>query len=98
MINTLNMYDEDGSDEIHDLIQQLRDSDYIVFYSQRMYGTLPRLPARYPISGQYYRLLFSGRLGYQLDAFFTSYPSLLGVAFVDDTFSEPGLPVPAPAR
>jgi hypothetical protein len=96
VINTLNMYDEDGPEKIDHLIQQLRDSDYIVFYSQRMYGTLPRLPARYPISTDYYRLLFSGQLGYQLDAFFTSYPRFLGVAFVDDTLSEPGLPVPAP--
>lgn len=93
-IGTLNMYDDDNASKLDHLVQELSDSDYIVFYSQRLYGTIPRLPERYPLSSQYYRLLFSGQLGYGLDAFFTSYPSLLGVAFVDDTLNDPGLVAP----
>lgn len=95
VINTLNMYDPDNSAKLDHLVQVLGDSDYIVFYSQRLYGTLPRLPERYPLSREYYRLLFSEQLGFRLEAAFASYPSLLGVAFVDDTLSDPGLPTPA---
>ncbi|MGQ9674917.1 MAG: DUF2298 domain-containing protein [Chloroflexota bacterium] len=95
VINTLNMYDQDNSAKLDHLVQVLGDSDYIVFYSQRLYGTLPRLPERYPLSQEYYRLLFSEQLGFRLEATFASYPNLLGVAFVDDTFTDPGLPTPA---
>ena len=73
---------------------ELAGADYVVFYSNRLYGTIPRLPERYPLSGEYYRLLFSGKLGYELADVQTSYASLAGVTFVDDTLSRPGIPSP----
>ena len=75
---------------------RLARADYIVLYSNRLYGTVSRLPDRYPVSRAYYQTLFAGGLGYDLAESFASYPSLLGVGFVDDTFGRPDLEPPAP--
>ena len=91
----LPMYEDDRPDKIALLAETLADADYLVFFSNRLYGTIPRLPERYPVSTEYYRLLFSERLGYTLEDVQTSYPSLFGVAFADDTVGRPGLPTPS---
>src|SRR5262249_14812201 len=57
-------------------------------------GTIPRLPDRYPMSRRYYELLFGEQLGFQLVADFDRFPELGPVALVDDTLSDPRLPVP----
>ena len=90
----LPLYDNDDAKKLDTMIQQLQTADYIVFYSNRLYGTIPRLPGRYPITTRYYKLLFGAELGFRLAHYTTSYPNLLGISFVDDTFSRPGLPVP----
>ncbi len=87
-------YDEDTVDKMDRLAQQLEAADYLAFYSNRTYGSIARLPDRYPLTSRYYQLLFSGNLGYRLERSFTSYPELLGVAFVDDTFGRAALPEP----
>jgi YYY domain-containing protein len=94
--NELPMYDPDGPLKLDVLSEELADAETLVFFSNRLYGTLPRIAERYPASTAYYKLLFSGRLGYELADFEATYPSLLGVSFVHDTFSRPGLPVPEP--
>ena len=90
----LAMYDPDGAPKLETISEALASAETLVFYSNRLYGTLPRLPERYPMSAAYYELLFSGRLGYELAHFEAKYPALLGVSFVHDTFSRPGLPEP----
>ena len=72
----------------------LSSADYMTVYSNRLYGTVSRLRERYPVSREYYRQLFNGELGYTLETYFTSYPNLFGVGFVDETFDRPGLPPP----
>ena len=91
----LPMYNDDRPYKINQISDLLARSDVLTLYSNRLYGTVPRLEDRYPVSREYYRLLFEGHLGYQLEAHFTSYPSLFGVALVDDTFRRPRLPTPA---
>ena len=71
---------------------------YLVFYSNRMYGTIPRLPERYPATSDYYHALFRGELGFELAHFETAYPNLFGVALKHDTFGRPGLPEPPALR
>ena len=93
-IRELPLYDGDGEHKLRRLVEELSDADYVVFYSNRLYGTIPRLPERYPISGAYYRTLFSGDLGYELANVETSYPGLGGVSIVDDTFRRPIVPEP----
>ena len=91
----LPMYNDDRPYKINQISDLLARADVLTLYSNRLYGTVPRLEDRYPVSREYYRLLFEGHLGYQLEAHFTSYPSLFGVALVDDTFRRPRLPTPA---
>ena len=93
-IRELPLYNEDTQAKLRRIADELAGADYVVFYSNRLYGTIPRLPDRYPFSGEYYRLLFSGKLGYELADVQTSYAALAGVTFVDDTLSRPGVPSP----
>ena len=93
-IRELPLYENDGPEKLAQLSDMLAEADYLVFFSNRLYGTIPRLPSRYPISAEYYRLLFSGQLGYQLVNAETAYPRLAGVALVHETFQRPGVPRP----
>ncbi len=88
------MYENDRAGKTAIVADALADADYLVFFSNRLYGTIPRLPERYPVSTEYYRLLFAEQLGYTLADVQTSYPSLLGIGFLDDTLGRPGLPAP----
>ena len=90
----LPMYEDDRFAKTALIGETLADADYLVFFSNRLYGTIPRLPERYPVTTEYYRLLFSERLGYTLENVQTSYPTLFGVAFMDDTLGRPNLPAP----
>ena len=92
----MEVYDEESPAKRTEMIERLAGADYLLFYSNRQYGTISRLPERYPMTQEYYELLFDGRLGYELVHWETSYPSLLGVSFQDDTFRRAGLPTPEP--
>ncbi len=93
-IEELPIYEYDRPSKFRRMSELLAEADYITQYSNRLYGTVSRLPERYPTSREFYRLLFSGELGYTLEAHFTSYPNLLGIGFVDETFKRPDLPPP----
>src|SRR5262249_54345316 len=66
----------------------LDSADYIVLSSNRLYLSIPRLPRRYPLTTKYYEWLFDGKLGFDLDQTFASYPSLLGITINDDSSDE----------
>ena len=83
-----------GSKAEH-LADALANADYLVLFSNRLYGSIPTLPDRYPLSSRYYRLLFAGDLGFEVDYVAEAHPNFLGVSFVHDTFSRPGLEAPA---
>ena len=95
-VQELPLYDPDSIGKMRNLASSLSQADYLLFYSHRLYGTIPRLPERYPLSTDYYKRLFGGELGYALERSFTSYPNLPGIAFKDEIFSRPGLPTPKP--
>ena len=90
----LPLYEDDTPQKVGRVSDMLAEADYLVFYSNRLYGTIPRLPERYPVSREYYRALFTGRLGYDLAHAETAYPTLAGFSFVHETFARPDLPVP----
>ncbi|MBX7214756.1 MAG: glycosyltransferase family 39 protein [Thermoflexales bacterium] len=94
-VQELAMYEADTAQKADLLSRALTQSDYIVLFSNRLYGTVGRLVQRYPLSHEYYRLLFSGDFGYEL-VYSANAPVQLGpVALYEDTFTRPGLPVPA---
>ena len=93
----LQMYEADTPQKLDHIVFTLGQADYIVFYSSRLYGSIPRLPDRYPMATEYYTRLFGGELGYTMIAYTSSYPGLAAIAIADDTFTRPGLPSPVHA-
>ena len=97
-VRELPMYERDDRRKLERVSDELAGADYVVFYSNRLYGTIPRLPERYPLSSEYYRLLFSGELGYELAHVETRYPRLAGVYLRARHVAQAGPPRPRPAR
>lgn len=79
----MELYNEDTPEMRQGLYRWLDDADWIFLASNRLYASIPRLPARYPLTTEYYRALFAGELGFDLAADFTSYPALGPVVFPD---------------
>ncbi len=81
----------DTQEKMLELAERLSRADYLIFYSHRPYASASRDPERFPYSNNYYRLLFSGDLGYRLHREFVTHPSLGGVTFRHDALGSSGL-------
>jgi hypothetical protein len=84
---TFPAYDADSAEKQELLLDMLEASDYIVLPTNRLYGTLARLPERYPMSSRFYQALFAEELGFELVHFDRVRPNLLGVYWADDGLS-----------
>ncbi len=84
----LTIYEPDNNQKINYYAEKLSSADYLILSSRRLYGTLMYLPEKYPITSRYYKLLFSGELGYEKIAEFSSYPAIFGVTINDDSSEE----------
>jgi hypothetical protein len=65
------------------LLQILDESDYLVLPSQRSIWSTCRLPNNYPMTMEYYRALFDGRMGFSEVASFSA-PLKLGPLQISD--------------
>ncbi|HKG55201.1 MAG TPA: DUF2298 domain-containing protein, partial [Anaerolineales bacterium] len=81
-------YEDDNPDKLNKMVDNLTQADYIILSSNRLYDSIPRLPVRYPLTSRYYKLLFSGDLGFERLKDFTSYPTFLGIQFPDQVAEE----------
>ena len=84
-------YDADDSRKVDHLAGVLDGADYVFLFSNRAYGALSRLPERYPLMRQYYRLLLTGQLGYEVVNAEATYPTLFGISFANQTLGPLGL-------
>ncbi len=84
----LPLYDPDEPKKIDTIIQMLSQSTYLNMTSNRLYGSIPRMPERYPMTTEYYRRLFAGELGFTQVASITSYPTLGPWTINDDNAEE----------
>ena len=84
----LPQYEPDTEEKRRLLADALAGGDWIVLASNRLYGSIIRNEDRYPVTSDYYRLLFRGRLGYRLARTFVSYPGLFGITLRDDLADE----------
>jgi len=85
---TMPMYEEDTPQKFETIKQNMREGDYYVLATKRLYGALPHLPQRYPMSTKFYKLLFEGKLGYELVGDFHTYPKLFGIEIPDQSADE----------
>lgn len=65
------------------LLNTLAAADYLILPSQRAIWSTCRIPLTYPLTLEYYRALFDGRLGFDLAASFTT-PFKLGPLWISD--------------
>jgi len=84
----LELYAEEDPAKREKLIATLDATDVIAITSSRLYQSIPRIPERYPLATEYYRLLFNGELGFKPVAVFTSYPRLGPFVIHDDDASD----------
>lgn len=54
---TFNMYWEDSPEKLERFTRILDEADYITISSSRQWGSLPRIPERFPMTNRYYREL-----------------------------------------
>jgi YYY domain-containing protein len=85
---TLKPYVPDSRAKVEELVAGLDEVDYVIETSNRLYGSIPRNPARYPSTVLYYQYLFDGRLGFEKVADFTNYPNLFGIEVPDQSAEE----------
>lgn len=81
-------YHEDVPEKLGWFVDWTDRADYIILSSNRLYGSIPRLPMRYPMTTRYYEYLFNGELGFELIKTFTSRPNLGPIEFNDDDAEE----------
>lgn len=84
----LPMYNDDTAQKYEVIRETLRECDYVVLASNRLWRTIPRLPERYPLSTRYYDALFAGELGYTPVATFETPPRLGPLTFDDQAADE----------
>ena len=94
-VDQIPIYEGDTIVKVVDLVKMLVDADYIMAYSNRPWGSVARLPERFPYSSTYYQALFAEELGYELVQGFARYPTFAGVSFVHDPFTRSTIPPPA---
>ena len=95
----LPVFAEDTRQKWSQLSAALARADYVVIASQRGYGALARWPSRYPLTARYYRLLFSGQLGFEPVACFGRFPRLgPWLVLADDPADGLGWSLPALCR
>ena len=71
------------------IADHLERGQYVILASRKLYGAVMRQEnKRYKLATQFYKLLFSGRLGFTHVATFTNPPRLLGIPIDEDLGEE----------
>lgn len=81
--------DDEKWSQINNILAQ---ADYIIFTSNRGYGSITTVPEKYPKMAKFYEDLFAGKLNFRKIKEITSYPTLnlgfLKIEFPDDRAEE----------
>ncbi len=76
-------YNEEDPGKADQLMNALDEADYVILSTNRHYGSVARLPWRFPMTNRYYEALMSGELGYELAADFNRFAQLGPFVFND---------------
>lgn len=72
----LNLYEPDTPAKIDQIVTTLNHVDYIIISSNRLHGSIPKWPEKYPATIYYYDLLFKENLGFTKVHEATRYPHI----------------------
>ena len=81
-------YEPDTPAKLAGISAELANADYLVFPTKRVYGSVTRAIAKFPLTSRQFFELFAGDLGYTLVEDFSSRPTLLGLEIPDELADE----------
>jgi Dolichyl-phosphate-mannose-protein mannosyltransferase len=87
-VTGMDLYGDDTQAKAQQLASILSQVDVITMATDRLDKSIPRSPARYPLTIHYYQLLFSGQLGFRLAAAFENHPRFVGITLDDSNADE----------
>ena len=87
-VMNLGYYEPDTPEKISEICRNLAASEYAVFQTKRIYGSVTRAPEKFPLTTRYFYRLFAGDLGFTLTNEFASRPALFGVEIPDELADE----------
>jgi len=87
-VTGLDLYGDDTLQKAQQLAILLPTLNAITMASDRLDKSIPRLPARYPLTIHYYQLLYNGELGFRLAKQFDNRPHLFGITLDDGSADE----------
>ncbi len=79
---------EDIPEKRERLYQWLNEADYLIVSSNRRWASAPRMPKRFPMTIEYYKRLFADELGFKLVYHVSSFPTVFGHQFNDNSAEE----------
>ncbi|MBI1818534.1 MAG: glycosyltransferase family 39 protein [Deltaproteobacteria bacterium] len=81
-------YEPDNPAKMAKLAKELADAEYIAFQTKRLYGATTQAAQKFPLTSNYFYLLFAGDLGYTLTYEEAARPNLFGLEFPDEIVDE----------
>ena len=72
----IHIFDPDTTEKWKIIDEQLKKTNYYVMSSNRGWGSIQKVPSRYPVASQFYTDMFQNKRGFTLVGDFVSYPSL----------------------
>ncbi len=84
----LDLHAPDSAFKTATLAAKIDSVEWIFISSGRGWQNIPRWSEKWPVTTEYYRALFDGRLGFRLEKRFDSFPSFLGWQFPDANAEE----------
>jgi hypothetical protein len=84
----LDSYANDSPQKRAELEKTLSRAQWIFLSSGRSWQNIPRWPQKWPLTTQFYRALFDGRLGFRLEKRFDSFPQFGPLRFPDANAEE----------
>ena len=70
----LELYAQDTPEKWQKINSQLAKIDYMILSSNRLWGSIPKVPEKYPITAKFYQDLFTEKLNFVKIVEVTSYP------------------------
>lgn len=85
---SLDTFDPDTPQKRDNMANRLDAAQWIFLSSGRSWQDIPRWSEKWPMTTEFYRALFDGRLGFRLEKRFTSFPALGPLQFPDASAEE----------